>query len=136
LLKLLENGPALVREFVKPAEKIAEIKVLQVGGSLGGAPAAHNGSGPGAGQFPLLGNALGPVARSIFEASAVLPVLKEVMRFAEVDKLRDSVTALAAEAPRAPATAPVPPPLPTSQQGNLPAMAPPGVIAARSRAES
>jgi hypothetical protein len=35
--------------------------------------------------MPLLGNALGPVAKSILDASAVLPVLKEVMKFADPD---------------------------------------------------
>jgi flotillin len=74
---LIENGPALVRELVKPAERISEIKVLNVGGSLGT-------SAPGAGgSLPLLGNALGPIAKSMLEASAVLPALKEVLRFAE-----------------------------------------------------
>jgi hypothetical protein len=46
--------------------------------------AGGNGAGNGAGM-PLLGNALGPVAKSILDASALLPVLKEVMKFADPD---------------------------------------------------
>jgi hypothetical protein len=38
--------------------------------------------------MPLLGNALGPVAKTILEASAMMPVLKEVMKFAEADALK------------------------------------------------
>jgi flotillin len=84
-LKLIEQAPAIIRELVKPAEKIAEIKVLQVSGGIGAATGAGgNGVANGA-QMPLLGNALGPVAKSILDASAVLPVLREVMRFADPD---------------------------------------------------
>ncbi len=101
-LALLENAPEIVRELVKPAEKIAEIKVLQVGGGLGNGSSGSAASGLGSGQFPLLGGALGPVAKSIFEASAVLPVLKEVMKFADVKKLEDIVGG-ASTSPRAPA---------------------------------
>jgi len=50
-LRLLEVAPSLVRELVKPAERISEIKVLQLGGGGNGA-----GTQP---QLPLLGNALG-----------------------------------------------------------------------------
>ena len=113
-LALLARAPEILRELVKPADKIKEIKVLQMGGSLGGGGNGSNGQG--AGSFPLLGGALGPVAKSIFEASAVLPMLKEVMNFAEFEKLKDSVVHLGAAAPRAPvsshavaATAAVPP---------------------------
>ena len=59
--------------------------MLQVSGGMGAATGANgNGVGNGAGM-PLLGNALGPVAKSILDASAVLPVLKEVMKFADPD---------------------------------------------------
>jgi uncharacterized membrane protein YqiK len=106
-LALLENAPEIFRELVKPADKIKEIKVLQMGGSLGGA-GTGNGAGFGAGSFPLLGGALGPVAKSIFETSAVLPMLKEVMNFADLEKLKESVVNLGATTPRpAPVAAPV-----------------------------
>ncbi|MEO8182113.1 MAG: flotillin domain-containing protein [Deltaproteobacteria bacterium] len=96
-LALLARAPEILRELVKPADKIKEIKVLQMGGSLGGG----NGNGQGTGSFPLLGGALGPVAKSILEASAVLPMLKEVMSFAELEKFKDSVVNLGT-GPRAP----------------------------------
>lgn len=92
-LALIEHAPAIIRELVKPAERIGEIKVLQVSGGMG---SMLGGSGNGASNgasLPLLGNALGPVAKSILEASAVLPVLKEVMKFADPDgSLRDKAT--------------------------------------------
>ena len=84
---LIANAAAIVRELVKPAERIGEIKVLQVGGSLGG---GNGASGPGL-QAPLLGSALGPVAKTMLEASALAPVLKEVLRFADVDALKNAV---------------------------------------------
>jgi flotillin len=104
-LTLLQYAPTIVRELVKPAEKIGEIKVLQVGGALGGgAGPAGNGFGPS--SFPLLGGALGPVAKSIFEASALLPVLKEVMKFSGMEKLEDALTALQPSGAQTPAAKP------------------------------
>jgi uncharacterized membrane protein YqiK len=145
-LSLLQNAPAIVRELVKPAERIGEIKVLQVGGSLGGSSNGGNGHGAGMGQLPLLGGALGPVAKSIFEASAVLPVLKEVMKFAEVDKLKDLLGPAAGELlarPAAPNTPPgvasaaafagsVLPPPPVPAQSMLSGVKPPLPTASRS----
>jgi hypothetical protein len=46
---------------------------------------------------------LGPITKSIIEASAVLPMLKEVMRFTDADKLK---TAFASIADPDPAAAP------------------------------
>jgi flotillin len=115
VLALLQSAPAMLRELVKPAEKIAEIKVLQLsGGALGGAGTGGNGAANGA-QLPLLGGALGPVTKSIIEASAVLPMLKEVMRFADGDKLKAALGSFTeAPAPGAPLpAAAVPPPVVT-----------------------
>jgi uncharacterized membrane protein YqiK len=120
-LQLIANAPAIIRELVKPAERIGEIKVLQVGGGMGGMLGGNgNGAANGAGM-PFLGSALGPVAKSILETSAVLPVLKEVMRFADPDgSLRDKAAQLgidpgilkpAAGAAKLPTAVP-PPPLP------------------------
>jgi uncharacterized membrane protein YqiK len=86
VLTLIQSAPDMLRELVKPAEKIAEIKVLQVGGGGGGA-VGSNGNGAQT-QFPLLGSALGPVTKSIIEASAMLPMLKEVMKFTDADKIK------------------------------------------------
>jgi hypothetical protein len=99
---LIVHAASIVRELVKPAERIGEIKVLQVGGSLGGG--GNGASGPG---LPLLGNALGPVAKTMLEASALAPVLKEVLRFADVDALKTAVNQhLATAEPALPPAAP------------------------------
>ena len=42
--KALEIAPQIIREMVKPAEQISEIKVLQMGGSMGGFGAAQGTS--------------------------------------------------------------------------------------------
>jgi uncharacterized membrane protein YqiK len=112
VLSLIQNAPALVRELVKPAEKIAEIKVLQLGGALGGSGGDGNGAGKG-GQLPLLGGALGPVTKSIIEASAVLPMLKEVMKFADADKVKAAFAAVGEGASPSGPVPPVPPPVVT-----------------------
>jgi uncharacterized membrane protein YqiK len=120
VLKLIEHAPSIIRELVKPAERIGEIKVLQVSGGLGGmVGGSGNGVGNGAGM-PLLGNALGPVAKSILEASAVLPVLKEVMRFADPDgSLKETAQKLGIDPkiltpPAVPAPSKLPPPKPVA----------------------
>ena len=100
---LIQNGPALVHELMKPAERIGEIKVLNLSGGLGGSPtgSSSNGAGNGGGGngFPLLGNALGPIAKTMLETSAVMPLLKEVMKFADVDALKNMVAPAAAAPP-------------------------------------
>jgi hypothetical protein len=54
-----------------------------------------NGNGTSAGSsFPLLGGALGPITKSIIEASAVLPMLKEVMRFTDAEKLKSAFASI------------------------------------------
>jgi len=97
-LNLIQNASSIIRELVKPAERIGEIKVLQVGGALGGA--GGNGSNGQSNQTPLLGMALGPVAKTILEASALAPVLKEVMRFADPDVLKSAASQITAEPPK------------------------------------
>ena len=98
VLTLVQGAPAMLRELVKPAEKIAEIKVLQLGGALGAGGSNGNGTSSGV-QLPLLGGALGPVTKSIIEASALLPMLKEVMKFTDADKLKGAFASLGAETP-------------------------------------
>jgi len=80
-MKLLEVAPAVVKELVKPAERIGEIKVLQLSGA-GGSTA--NGTQP---QVPLLGGALGPMMQTILQTSALMPALKEMMRFVDTEKV-------------------------------------------------
>ena len=81
-------------------------------GALGG---GGNGTSNGA-QLPLLGNALGPVTKSIIEASAVLPMLKEVMKFADGEKLKAAFASVGeadVPVPPVPPGSAVPPPVMT-----------------------
>src|SRR5437868_3662819 len=82
--RFIDKAPEIVRELVKPAERISEIKVLQMPGF----------AGSGDGQ-QALGAALGPVAKTIVEASAMLPLAKELLRFADTDAIRATVAKLA-----------------------------------------
>lgn len=82
--RVVEKAPEIVRELMKPAEKITDIKVLQLGGMGGGA--AANGEG---GQ--ALGSALGPVAKTIVEASAVMPIMRELLKFADTPEVRETI---------------------------------------------
>ena len=93
VLSLIQGAPEIVRELVKPAEQIGEIKVLQLGGA--GMP----GSGAGAQQHPLLGNALGPVAKAIMETSAVMPLVGSMLKFADLDAVRSALKSAAQGAP-------------------------------------
>jgi uncharacterized membrane protein YqiK len=111
VLTFIQNAPQLMRELVKPAEKIAEIKVLQLGGGMGAGAGGNGGNGAGV-QLPLLGSALGPVTKSIVEASAVLPMLKEIMKFTDADKLKSALGSLAETSPPPAAAAKPPAPLP------------------------
>jgi flotillin len=87
--KLIAAAPSIVRELVKPAERIGEIKVLQVTGGLG---VGGDGNGENGSSSKLLGNALGPVAKTIVEASAVMPFVKELLRFADTDAIKAAVS--------------------------------------------
>jgi len=81
---------------VRPAERIGEIKVLQVAG-LGGL-GANGGGGNGDGAH-VLGTTLGPVAKTILEASAVMPLAKELLAFADLEKVRSAVAKVLPDAP-------------------------------------
>jgi uncharacterized membrane protein YqiK len=119
VLTLISAAPAMLSELVKPAEKIAEIKVLHLGGALGGGGGGgSNGNGASAGgSFPLLGGALGPVTKSIIEASALLPMLKEVMKFTDADKVKSAFASLGGEGVAAPVLVP---PGPTAAAAHVP----------------
>jgi uncharacterized membrane protein YqiK len=124
ILTLVQGAPAMLRELVKPAEKIGEIKVLQLGGALGGG-GGSNGNGASAGaQMPLLGGALGPITKSIIEASALLPMLKEVAKLTDTDQLKGAFASLGEPASAPPPAVAVTPP---------PPVAPPPVVARAGR---
>jgi len=88
VLKLLEVAPSVVRELVKPAERIGEIKVLQLGG-LGGM-SGGTGAGQGA-QLPMLGGALGPIMQTILQSSVMMPAFKEMMKFVDLNGVTDAM---------------------------------------------
>jgi flotillin len=87
VLALIEHSPQIISELVKPAERISEIKVLQLGG-LGGMGGAAGGGSSGT---PFLGNALGPMMKTIMETSALMPMLKDAMKFAGSEELGQAV---------------------------------------------
>ncbi len=85
-LRLLEVAPSVVRELVKPAERIGEIKVLQLGGMA-------NGAGPATQpQLPLLGGALGPMMQTILQTSVMMPAMKELMKFVDMNAVTGALS--------------------------------------------
>lgn len=84
-LKAIEVLPEVTRELMTPAQAISEIKVLQMSGGPGAA------AGEGAGANGAFGVA-SPVLKTVLEAGAAFPLLRELMQFAQVDtnKLADS----------------------------------------------
>ena len=91
ILKVIETAPSVVRELVKPAEQIGEIKVLQMGGFGGGGFGASDGASAGS-SMPMLGGALGPMMQTILQTSAMMPALKEMMKFVDTQALTGAVT--------------------------------------------
>ena len=73
--RAIDRMPEVARELMEPAKAIREIKVLQTGGFAGG------GNG---GSQPMLG-VMSPVLKSILEAGAAYPLLRELMQFAKAD---------------------------------------------------
>lgn len=66
-LKAIETMPSVAHELMEPARHISEIKVLQTGGA--------NGSSPVGGSSPIL--------KTILEAGAAYPVMRELLAFAQ-----------------------------------------------------
>jgi uncharacterized membrane protein YqiK len=88
VLRLMDVAPSVVRELVKPAERIGEIKVLQLGGSASG---AGNGAGSQS-QMPLLGGALGPMMQTILQTSVLMPAMKELMKFVDMNAVTGALS--------------------------------------------
>jgi len=78
LLKALEVAPEVTRELMSPAKAISEIKVLQTNGVGGQQGVAASGTAPALG-------AMSPVLKTILEAGAAYPLMRELMSFAQVD---------------------------------------------------
>jgi len=104
VLRLLDVAPSVVRELVKPAERIGEIKVLQLGGAGG------NGAAPQQ-SVPLLGGALGPMMQTILQTSAMMPAIKEMMKFVDVSAVSGALSRAvqAADPAKVAAATPSPP---------------------------
>jgi uncharacterized membrane protein YqiK len=98
-LALIGKAPEIIRELVKPAEKITEMKVLQLGGFQSGSAGANGDGGMG----PLLGNALGPLAKTLLDTSAMMPVVRELMKFADAKGLADVLPSIATNGEKTPA---------------------------------
>ena len=92
LLKALEVAPEVTRELMSPAKAISEIKVLQTNGVGGQQGVAASGTAPALG-------AMSPVLKTILEAGAAYPLMRELMSFAQVDhnKLGDKAKAAIGE---------------------------------------
>jgi flotillin len=90
-LKAIETMPAIARELMEPAKAITEIKVLQTNGGVMGAGAQMGGGQPMGMMSPIL--------KTILEAGAAYPLMRELMSFAQVDsaKLSDKARGVIAE---------------------------------------
>lgn len=73
LSSLADKMPAIVAELMKPAEKISEMRVLNISG-MGGSSSEGGASSP-----------VGGILKSFLEAGAALPMFKEMLRMANVD---------------------------------------------------
>lgn len=91
VLKMIDQTPSIVRELMRPAEKISDIKILNVSG-MGG-----NGSGNGA-DGGIGGSIVGKVVGSLLEAGAAYPMFKELLKFANVDMEKSSAADVATRA--------------------------------------
>jgi hypothetical protein len=69
-LAAIREAPAVARELMEPARHISEIKVLQTGSTN-----AANNAG-------VMGTT-SPIMRTLLEAGAAYPMLKELMAFAQ-----------------------------------------------------
>ncbi len=93
--KLIEHTPSIVRELMKPAEKISDIKILNVTGpGIGSGVSGTNGTSGGGGD----GSIVGKVVSSLLEAGAAYPMFKELLKFANVDLEKTSAAGLAQRA--------------------------------------
>jgi len=86
VLRLIETSPTLVRELMKPAEKISDIKILNVtgGGGAGGSSSEGNN-----------GSITGKLLDSLLQAGAAYPMFKEMLKFANVDLEKQSASEVA-----------------------------------------
>jgi hypothetical protein len=79
-MKALDVLPSVTAELMSPAKAISEIKVLQL---QGGPSGAANGDGANGQQGPF--GAASPILKTIMEAGAAYPLLREMMAFTQTD---------------------------------------------------
>ena len=73
ILQLIEISPQLVERLMKPVEKIESIRILDMGGQ-----GAAGGGG-------LDKSAMGKIATNLMDTGSVMPMVKEFLKFADVD---------------------------------------------------
>jgi uncharacterized membrane protein YqiK len=79
-MKALDVLPSVTAELMAPAKAISEIKVLQLNGTpMGGS----NGDGANGHSAPF--GAASPILKTIMEAGAAYPLLREMMAFTQTD---------------------------------------------------
>ncbi|MBI4512408.1 MAG: hypothetical protein HY698_22440 [Deltaproteobacteria bacterium] len=85
---LVEKAPEIMRELMAPVAAVSDVKVLQVNGLAGALGGSQNGAGRGT---QLGAGPLGSVLKTLFEASALTPVMKSMLEFGGVkaDELAD-----------------------------------------------
>jgi len=97
-LQAIAVAPDLARELMLPAQKITEIKVLQANGIFGG----NNGGSDGGAGVGAMG-AMSPIMKTLMEAGAAYPLVRELMAFGKVDgaqltaKAQDALGSLGGE---------------------------------------
>ncbi len=76
VLALVEKPPEIIKETMRPAEKISDIKIMQLNGAgVGNGSEVQNGSG----GLP------GKVVDAFMQAGAAMPFFKEMLKFSGVD---------------------------------------------------
>jgi len=86
VLSLIDKAPTIIHETMKPAEKISDIRVLNVtGGGFG------NSGNHGEGFMPTSSNISTQIVSAILQTGAALPLLKEMLKFANIDAENNSV---------------------------------------------
>jgi uncharacterized membrane protein YqiK len=73
ILSLIQTSPQIVERLMKPVEKIESIRILDMGGQ---------GSADGGG---LDKSAMGKIATNLLDTGSVMPMVKEFLKFADVD---------------------------------------------------
>ncbi|MCP4262600.1 MAG: hypothetical protein GY774_34620 [Planctomycetes bacterium] len=86
VLKFIDGMPQIIAEAMKPAEKISDIRVLQISGdAMQGGPATDGGT-------------VNKIVDALIQTGAALPMFKEMLKFAGVDTDNKTMTEIVREA--------------------------------------